>query len=123
MNALTEIETLYVLKLTRLEAARALCDPKELQVALRGILSPADETGEPKPELPRNGHGAQSKALLPGALLPTTKKLMRKFKKQGQRKPCPHCGKAFKRLGLHLVKAHRVGIEEMPSEPEPVEAH
>lgn len=42
MNATTEIETLYVVKMTRLEAARALVQPTELQTAIRSMLTPDD---------------------------------------------------------------------------------
>ena len=111
MEAITQIETFYVLRLTRLEAVRVLVEPKaveEAQNAIRNLLQPGDEAEQAPTIGALLGSGNDKRRMLP-APSATVKKAMRKMRAALKRKPCPHCGKPFKRLGLHLVKAHPDG--------------
>jgi hypothetical protein len=104
-----QTESIYVVRMTRLDAAKVLVSPRELQEMLRGRLQTDAEAAEAQmidgqtvtPRLPA-GRDGRSK----GEDLPATRRAMRKYRATARRSSCPHCGKAFKRLGLHLVKAH-----------------
>jgi len=108
MEAITQIETFYLLRMTRYEAAKMLVTPEEAQAAVRGLLAPGDEAEQAPTIGALLGSGNDKRRMLP-APSATVKKAMRKMRAALKRKPCPHCGKPFKRLGLHLVKAHPDG--------------
>ncbi len=108
-------ETILVVRLTRLEAARTLVAPNNFQTLLRARLSTMTEReaepieGEPAaavPALTAGGNCDKTKvdAERPS---PTVQKAMRKFNQAIKRTACPHgCGK-FKRLGVHMAKTHK----------------
>lgn len=109
MEITTEIEAKYVVKMTRLEAARFLVDPKEVQAEVRTLLRPGDdpEIVTPAKELPKS----RTLALAPRSShsLPSTRKAMRKLRHDARRVACPQCGKMLYRRGLnvHIARKHR----------------
>lgn len=109
MEITTEIETKYVVKLTRLEAARFLVDPKEVQAEVRTLLRPGDdpEIVTPAKELPKPR--ALAIASRASHSLPSTRKAMRQLRHDGRRVACPQCGKMMYRRGLnvHIARKHR----------------
>jgi len=97
-------ETVYVARMTRLEAARTLVDPKELLQALRARLGSngsEDEIIEGQ---------AVTRALPAGETKPSThvKRAMKKLGKASKRVACPHCDNKFLPRGLnkHIGNAH-----------------
>ncbi len=102
-----QTESTYVVRMTRLEAARTLVAPEELQKQLRARLQTDTAEAEiidgktvtPALTAGRNGHSA-------GTDTPATRKAMRKYRQSTKRTACPQCGKPFKRLALHITKAH-----------------
>ncbi len=102
-----EFERIVVTRLSRLEAARLLVDPKEFQSLLRQSLDLDEEAG-------RVIEGAAVVRALPAGAInrssssPRVKKIMRKFRQGSRRLPCPHCEKTFKPGGLniHLALMH-----------------
>ncbi len=119
MDATLEIETRYVVRLTRFEAARALVAPGDLQAALRGLLQ-ADEGHEDAKSTEPRGQLTAPPALSARSLLalPATRKAMRKLRAGTRRKPCPHCGGEFRKLGIHIAKAHPRKAEPVAVEDE-----
>ena len=120
MEAITQIETFYLLRMTRYEAAKMLVTPEEAQAAVRGLLSP-DETGgavESPAALPK----PERKALpAPG---PATRKALRKLRAVTKRVACPECGERFPARGIniHIARKHRrnghASAPDAPSETE-----
>lgn len=120
MEITTEIETKYVVKLTRLEAARFLVDPKEVQAEVRTLLRPGDdpETVTPAKELPK----PRTLALASRSSheLPSTRKAMRKLRHDARCVSCPQCGRMMYRRGLnvHIARAHRKNGADLVAEIE-----
>ncbi len=105
-----QTENILVVRMTRLEAARTLVTPCELQDALRAQL--ANESPDPQtildgkiitPALTAGHNGHDDIAT------PTTAKKMRAYRKATKRVACPHCSKSFKAQGLntHIARAHK----------------
>lgn len=115
MEAITQIETFYVLRLTRLESARMLVDPKEAQTAIRALLQPGDETEQTEMRAALSGNGHRPRAL--PAPSTATKKAMRKLIAGSKRVACPECGERFLARGInsHIARKHRRnGPEHVP---------
>ena len=98
-----QTETIYVARMTRLEAARTLVDPKEFLQALRARLSSngsEDEIIE----------GQAVTRALPAGKPRRSAHVRRAMKKlgNGKRVKCPHCDNKFLPRGLnkHIGNAH-----------------
>lgn len=106
MDTLIENVPIYVVRMSRLEAARTLADPHDLQVQLRALLRPDSETGgaiEGKVVVPaltagRNGHGEPA--------TPLVRKKMKQLHASGRRVKCPYCDKPTIKRGLNVHIAH-----------------
>ena len=110
-----QTESIYVVRMTRLEAAKVLAEPaamRDLQIKLRERLS-TTETEEvfvdgetitrALPATAGSGNGSPKS--------PTVKKLMQRFAKGSRRVKCPQCEKMVKPgigLGIHLARMHGV---------------
>lgn len=127
MDVITEIETKYVVRLSRLEAARFLVDPKDVQGKLLDLLQPGNEKTEALSEGPVPTR-LRITAPKPSDHLPATRRAMRRLRQVTQRVSCPHCGArcAKRGLGVHIARKHRrngaaeavpVAPVETPTEP------
>jgi len=100
-----QTETIYVARMTRLEAARTLVDPKELLMALRARLSGNGSDGDADVV-----DGEVAVRALPAGKPRRSAHVRRAMKKlgNGKRVKCPHCDNKFLPRGLnkHIGNAH-----------------
>ncbi len=115
METNIEMNPVYCVRLTRVEAARALVDPKAVQVALRDLLSPdgAEKVVQAISAV-ANGHrdGGTVKALPAGPAQRKTRRVALAHKKGGPRpgvkQQCKYCDRKIApwRMSTHVAAYH-----------------
>ncbi len=108
-----ETEKTFVIRMTRLEAARTLVAPAKLLSDLRERLSaePSDGDGvDSTQSVPQQIAGsAINQPLLTaggGGRSSTVRKALQKLRKGSRKSACPHCGVKFRKLNIHIARAH-----------------
>ncbi len=108
MEAVVEHIPVYVVKMTRLEAARNLVDPRELQSQLRALLDPDGNGAEPRVI---EGKGIPL-ALPSGQERQPKRRKHRKLKaakrQRGEKVQCPYCERRIAdfRMNTHIAAKH-----------------
>jgi len=105
MEVQTEIS--YVVRMSRLDAAKTLVDPNELQMRLRACLGDSVSVIEGATVTPAltdggNGHATNSQ----DKPTPFVKRAMLKLKKSAKKTYCPICNKSYKGIGVHNAMRH-----------------
>lgn len=102
-----QMEKIFVVRMTRLEALRTLVAPIEFQKKLRESIDPQEGDGaeivQGTVATPALGPGKKE---LPLPMSPLVRKAMRKLRKGSKLGKCPHCGKMFRGLNVHIARAH-----------------
>ncbi len=118
-----QTERTFVIRMTRLEAARTLVAPAKLLSDLRERLSaePSDsETIDGTVPQQIAGPSINQPLLIAGGggRSPLVRKALQKLRKGSRKSICPHCGRRFRGLNVHIVKSHP-GVPQIPAgEPE-----
>ncbi len=115
METQVEMNPVYVLRLTRLEAAKLLVDPKEAQVAVRAMLSPdggPEKIVQAITAVANGDNVPRVKALPAGPVKRPAPRVVPRNKhtgpKPGVKAQCKYCARQIApwRMSTHVAGAH-----------------